>query len=99
MANSTSNDVYDDPDNILADTDDSVDGATELPKSESADLSQSIYTPEKTAPGDDRGPIDELEATDDDNDHDEMTDSHPEDADPDSGHLSNADPADERDNP
>lgn len=56
MADQTSDDVYDDVENILADTDDTVDGATELPAGEAGDLSQSIYSPE--AAGDTRGPLD-----------------------------------------
>lgn len=65
MADNTSDDVYDDPDNILADTDDSVDGAAELPDDEKDDPSQSIFNPEKdTTEFDDRGPIDELEVAD-----------------------------------
>lgn len=65
MADSTLDDVYDDPDNILADDDDDVSGAVELPDEEKDEPSQSIFVPEKdTTDLDDRGPIDELELTD-----------------------------------
>lgn len=71
MAGSTDktlDDVYDDPDNILADDDDSVNGAVELPDDQKDDLSQSTFLPEKdTTDLDDRGPIDELEMTDAEN--------------------------------
>lgn len=106
MADSTDktlDDVYDDPDNILADEDDSVDGATELPDDEKDDLSQSIFVPEKdTTDLDDRGPIDELEAADADteDDLDDVTDpaildDAPSEMDPDSYHQ--GDNADEQD--
>jgi hypothetical protein len=95
MADNTSDDVYDDPDNILADTDDTVAGGTELPDGEQADLSQSIYKPELG--DDDRGPIDNLEEADEGDAHDEMSDGHPEDSDADSFHAGDVNPADEQD--
>lgn len=95
MAGTTSDDVHNDPENILADTDNSVDGAVELPKSETDNPSQSIFVPER---GEDvRGRIDELEGTDSGDAHDEMSDGHPEDMDTDSNHLSDNEPADEQD--
>lgn len=102
MADSTLDDVYDDPDNILADDDD-VNGAVELPEDEKDDPSQSIFVPEKdTTDLDDRGPIDELEAADasDEDDLDDATDpaildDAPSEMDPDSYHQ--GDNADEND--
>lgn len=87
MATPQSDDVYNDPNNILADTDDTVSGSVELSVDEEGNLSQSILTPEKTAPGDDRGPITELEPAAGNEDT----------TDPDSSRLSDMDPADERD--
>lgn len=106
MADSSLDDVYDDPDNILAEDDDAVNGAAELPDDETDDLSQSIFVPEKdTTDLDDRGPIDELEASDADNadDLDDTTDpalldEDPTELDPDSYHLGDVNPADEKDN-
>jgi hypothetical protein len=107
MTDSTLDDVYDDPDNILAD-DDKVDGSVELPEYEKVDPSQSIFVPEKdTTPLDDRGPIDELEAADA-SDIDELEEVDPEidpglldDAptgfDPDDYHPGDVNPADEQD--
>jgi hypothetical protein len=95
MADTTLDDVYDDPDNILADTDDSVDGAVELPKGEQGDLSQSIYVPERG--NDPRGRIDELEGADDNDSYEEMTLGHPEDTDADSTRLGDVGPDEERD--
>ena len=95
MADNTSDDVYDDPDNILADDDDTVDGATELPESLTNNPSQSIFKPELR--GDDRGPIDELEQADEGSAHDEMSGGHPEDSDADSFHLGDVNPMDEQD--
>jgi hypothetical protein len=95
MAGNTSDDVYDDPDNILADTDDTVNGATELPEGQADNLSQSIFKPELG--DDDRGSIPDLEAADEGAAHDEMSTTHPEDSDSDSFHLGDVDPADEQD--
>jgi hypothetical protein len=63
----TADDVYDDPDNVLADSDDSVNGSVELPGGDEADLSQTPYLPEKDTgiEGEDRGDIDELGARND----------------------------------
>ena len=108
MADSTDktlDDVYDDPDNILADDDDDVDGAAEIPASQKEDPSQSIYTPEKnTTPLDDRGAIDELEASDaedkdslDDLTDEALLDDSPADFDPDDYQLGDVNPADEQD--
>lgn len=101
MVDSTLDDVYDDPDNILADDDDDVSGAVELPDDQKDDPSQSIFVPEKNNTSlDDRGPIDELEEADDSADnevHDEMDEEYPEDTDPDSLHLGDMDTADEKD--
>jgi hypothetical protein len=88
-------DVYDDPDNILAKTDDTVDGATELPLSERGDMSQSIYVPERA--NDERGKIDELDSADVGDTYDEMSNGHPEDTDTDANHPANMDPQDEND--
>jgi hypothetical protein len=99
MADSTLDDVYDDPDNILADDDDDVSGAPDkdTPDDE-ADLSDSIYTPEKdTTDLDDRGDIDELEESDAGGVHDEMDGQYPEDEDPDSMSLGDVHPLDEED--
>ncbi|HEX8182699.1 MAG TPA: hypothetical protein VF575_03795 [Candidatus Saccharimonadales bacterium] len=95
MTDNTADEVYDDPDNILAETDDTVSGATELPGDEADDPSQSIFTPELG--DDDRGTIPELEAADGGSKHDEADGNYPEDADPDSDHLGDMDPADEQD--
>ncbi|GEM_PF-1855155 len=95
MTDNTSDDVYNDPDNILADTDDSVKGGTELPSGEQDDLSQSIYKPEFG--NDDRGPIDDLEEANEGDAEDEMSDGHPEDADSDSYRAGDVNPADEQD--
>lgn len=106
MADGTLDDVYDDPDNILADDDEEVNGAAELPDDEKDDPSQSIFVPERdTTDLDDRGPIDELEAadaTDDDRDLPDDTDpaildEDPAELDPDSYHLGDVNPADEQD--
>jgi hypothetical protein len=103
MADSSLDDVYDDPDNILADDDD-VNGAVELPEDEEADPSQSIYVPEKhTTDLDDRGDIDELELSDtaDDDALDETTDPALLDEDPTNfdgdSYRANVDNADEKD--
>lgn len=56
MADDPANDVYDDPDNGLADKKDEVSGGTELPDDQVDDLSQSIYNPEKD-PADPRGDL------------------------------------------
>ena len=97
MANITSDDVYNDPDNILANTNDKFSGAVELPKSEVSDMSQSIYTPEKSAAGDDRGPINELEDNGGGEAGDKTTQQHPEDTDFDGDRLSSTDLSDEKD--
>jgi len=95
MADQTSDDVYDDPDNILADTDDTVDGATELPDDEKDDPSQSIFVPELS--DDDRGSIPALDGSDDDDDDDDIGQNHPEDINTDSSHLGGVDTPEERD--
>lgn len=95
MAQNTTDEVYDDPDNTLSADDAQVSGGTDLPENETAGPSQSIFKPELE--DDDRGTIPELEAADGGEDHDEMEDEYPEDADPDSNHLGDMDPADEQD--
>lgn len=106
MADSSLDDVYDDPDNILANEDDSVSGATELPADEQDDISQSIFVPEKhTTDLDDRPPIDELEAADAGS-YDVLADTDPavdkaifndDGLDPDDYHPGDVEPADESD--
>ena len=95
MTDTTSDDVYTDPDNILANTDDSVDGSIELPDAQTNHPSQSIFVPERGQ--DVRGRIDELEGASEDDARNEMTNGHPEDIDTDSTHLADVDPKDEHD--
>jgi len=97
MPDDSIDDVYNDPDNVLANTDDLVEGGVELPSEQTDDMSQSIYNPEKTAPGDDRGVIPELETANGDEAINATSQTHPEDADIDSSHLANVNPADEQD--
>lgn len=61
MANDTSDDVYEDPDNILTDSG-QVNGAKEIPDYQKANPSQSIFTPEREPEGG-RGPV-EVQAVD-----------------------------------
>lgn len=97
MADNTSDDVYDDPDNILANTDDTVNGASELPDGEADDPSQSIYLPEKD-PNDERGNLEEVDPSGDEAEtNDEAFGDHAEDMDPDADRLGDVNPADEQD--
>ncbi len=93
--NTTADDVYDDPDNILADDDDTVDGSAEIPDYQKNDLSQSIYLPEKD-PNDSRGALEDVDPFVDKT-HDEATGDHAEDMSPDDDRPGDVNPQDEQD--
>ncbi len=95
MADVTADDVYDDPDNILANDDDTVDGSMEIPEYQKNDLSQSIYLPEKDE-NDERGNLDEVDPEGDET-SDEALSDHAEDMDPDTDRLGDVNPQDEQD--
>lgn len=93
----TDDDIYNDPDTIgnVANEGDQIDPAPDkkLTDEQKGDLSQSIYTPEKdTTDLDDRGGIDELDHADGGEEHDEMSDTYPEDSDPDSDSYGDMNP-------
>lgn len=98
-------DFYNDPATIGKMSDDVNGQPDDLPPVNDGDPSQSIFTPEKdTTPLDDRGPIDELEASDaaDDDQLDELIDAAlmddaPTDRDPDDYNLGYVNPSDEQD--
>ena len=105
MADSNTNDIYDDPQTI-GDTTDNVNGQPDiLPPASPGDPSESIYSPEKTTTKlDDRGPIDELEAADMHDTNDALNevdtalrDDRPSSQDGDDYKLSREEPADEKD--
>ncbi|HSH55582.1 MAG TPA: hypothetical protein VK983_02015 [Candidatus Limnocylindrales bacterium] len=95
MADNTADDVYDDPDNILADDDDTVNGAVELPQDMKDNPSQSIFLPEKD-PNDERGNLEEVDPKEGE-ESDEAFSDHAEDMDPDSNRLGDVNPEDEQD--
>lgn len=93
-------DVYDDVENIIANSDDTVNGATELPAGQVKDPSQSIYVPERgTDPNDGRGSIivDGSEGEGSIDQPIQTTTNDDNGDDPDAERLSGDIPADERD--
>jgi hypothetical protein len=105
MADNDDDDIYNDPATI-GDVDDDINGAPDnTPPSDDADLSQSIYVPEKdTTDLDDRGDIDELELSDASQDDDlenevdpALLDDNPTKLDPDTYRPGDMDTNDEED--
>lgn len=95
MPDNVSNDTYDDPDNILANTKDTVAGSVELPESQKQDASQSVYVPERDT-SDGYGSLDEVDPT---SSHElkDAGEDYSNESDPDADALADVMPADERD--